>query len=67
MSGTSVATPHVTGTIALLLDANPGLSVETIESTLQQTATPLGFFQPNFDSGWGRIDALKAVNAVISD
>lgn len=67
VSGTSAATPHVTGTIALLLDANPNLSVKTIESTLQQTATPLGFFQPNFDSGWGRIDALKAVNAVIPD
>jgi bacillopeptidase F len=67
ISGTSAAAPHVTGTIALLLDANPDLSVEAIESTLQQTATHLGFFQPNFDSGWGRIDALKAVNAVIPD
>jgi len=67
VSGTSAATPHVTGTIALLLDANPNLSVKAIESTLKKTATPLGFFQPNFDSGWGRIDALKAVNAIIPD
>jgi len=65
MSGTSQAAPHVVGTIALMLDANPHLSMEEIETTLKETATPLGFFHPNFTYGWGRIDALKAVSAVI--
>jgi subtilisin family serine protease len=64
-SGTSMACPHVVGTIALMLDANPHLSTEEIESTLTHTAKPLGLFHPNFNSGWGRIDALKAVSAVI--
>jgi subtilisin family serine protease len=64
-SGTSMACPHVVGTIALMLDANPNLSTEEIESTLKETATPLGLFHPNFNSGWGRIDALEAVTAVI--
>lgn len=64
-SGTSQASPHVVGTIALMLDANPDLSIEEIESTLKETATPLGFFHPNFSYGWGLIDALKAVSAVI--
>ena len=64
-TGTSMACPHVVGTIALMLDANPHLSTEEIESTLKETSKPLGLFHPNFNSGWGRIDALKAVTAVI--
>ena len=39
--------------------------MEEIESTLKQTAKPLGLFHPNNTYGWGRIDALKAVTAVI--
>ncbi|MCK5010649.1 MAG: S8 family serine peptidase [Deltaproteobacteria bacterium] len=65
LSGTSMAAPHVTGTIALMLDANPNLSIEEIETTLKETATPLGFFHPNNTYGWGRVDALEAVTAVI--
>ena len=63
MTGTSPAAPHVVGTIALLLDANPDLSIDEVETTLRETSTPLGFFHPNFSYGWGRIDALEAVNA----
>lgn len=65
LSGTSQAAPHVTGTIALMLDANPNLSVEEIESTLKATATPLGCSHPNFTYGWGLLDASEAVSAVI--
>jgi len=67
MLGTSQASPHVVGTIALMLDANPDLSIANIESTLKATAKhlPLGFFSPNFSYGWGRVDALEAVRAVI--
>ena len=64
-SGTSAAAPHVVGTIALILDANPKLSIEEIEYTLKETAIPLGFFHPNFNYGWGLIDALDAVNAIM--
>ena len=65
LSGTSMAAPHVTGTIALMLDANPNLSMDDIETTLKETATPLGFSHPNNTYGWGRVDALEAVTAVI--
>lgn len=65
LSGTSQAVPHVVGTIALMLSANPDLTVEEVELTLKQTAQPVGLFRPNFSSGWGRIDALGAVRAVI--
>jgi subtilisin family serine protease len=65
LSGTSMAAPHVTGTIALMLNANPNLSMDDIETTLKETAKPLGFFHPNNTYGWGRVDALEAVTAVI--
>ena len=65
ISGTSQAAPHVVGTIALMLSADPDLTMEEIESKLKITAQPVGLFRPNFTSGWGRLDALKAVSSVI--
>ncbi|MDR0270203.1 S8 family peptidase [Paenibacillus sp.] len=41
MSGTSMATSHVSGAIALLLAQNPDLQPAEIKALLQQTATPL--------------------------
>ena len=60
-AGTSFATPHVAGIVALMLDANPALSHAQIEQILQRTATDLG--PPGFDpdNGYGQIDAFKAV------
>jgi len=72
--GTSMAGPHVAGLVALLISANPGLAgdVDTIEDVIEQTAVPLTSSQgcggigptdvPNNVYGWGRIDALAAVN-----
>ncbi|MCR4407174.1 MAG: S8 family serine peptidase [Anaerolineae bacterium] len=63
-SGTSMAAPHVTGIVALMLQANPTLSIAQIEQALTSTATPLGSTQPNNDYGWGLVDAYRAVMAV---
>jgi len=41
MSGTSMATSHVSGAIALLLAQNPDLQPAEIKALLLQTATPL--------------------------
>ncbi len=61
-TGTSMSAPHVAGTAALLLSANPALSPEQVKQTLQTTAVPVHPPHPNNDSGWGRLDAYTAVS-----
>lgn len=41
MSGTSMATPHISGVVALLLNANPGLTTTDIKTALYNTAKPV--------------------------
>ncbi|RPI53621.1 MAG: hypothetical protein EHM56_07070, partial [Chloroflexi bacterium] len=55
------AAPHVSGLAALLLQADGGLSVDAVEALITTSALPLGDGLPNNDSGWGRIDAYRAV------
>jgi subtilisin family serine protease len=50
--GTSMATPHTAGVLALIWSANPGLSHTTVESYLFSTTTDLG--AAGFDTTYGR-------------
>ena len=59
-SGTSMATPHVSGTAALLLEQDPDLLPHELVFILRETAWRI--FDPNNVRGWGRIDALSAIN-----
>lgn len=75
-SGTSMASPHIAGVVALLIAAEPTLAgqVEELETLIEQTAVPLTTTQgcgddtpasvPNNVYGWGRVDALAAVEAI---
>ncbi|RME99521.1 MAG: hypothetical protein D6768_14885 [Chloroflexi bacterium] len=63
-SGTSMATPHVAGAAALLLQASPALTGDGISNALMSTAVPLGSPIPNNNYGWGRIDTYSAVLSV---
>lgn len=64
-TGTSMASPHVTGVVCLMLKANPNLKVDQIEKILNETATPLkdDYYTttPNHGYGHGKVDALNAV------
>ena len=62
--GTSMATPHVSGTAALIQAAsNESLSPDEIRSILESTAVDTG--DPQTRQGAGQIDAGKAVQAVV--
>ncbi|WP_279663592.1 S8 family serine peptidase [Ectobacillus ponti] len=63
MSGTSMATPNVTGMAALLLQANPDLQPEDVKSILMNTADPLQKTYSVFEQGAGRVDPYEAVHA----
>ncbi|MCP4633377.1 MAG: S8 family serine peptidase [candidate division Zixibacteria bacterium] len=66
MSGTSMASPHVNGVVALMRDANPNLSVELIKQIIYDTAYDLGDPDEDNDYGWGMIDAYEAVQVALS-
>ncbi|UBU17487.1 S8 family serine peptidase [Nonomuraea gerenzanensis] len=63
LNGTSMATPHVSGTVALMLEARPGLTVAAAEEILAGTAVSDDRYgpRPNPRVGQGRIDAYAAV------
>uniref|UniRef100_A0A0C9SAZ1 TSA: Wollemia nobilis Ref_Wollemi_Transcript_1441_2604 transcribed RNA sequence n=1 Tax=Wollemia nobilis TaxID=56998 RepID=A0A0C9SAZ1_9CONI len=71
-SGTSMACPHVSGTVAFLKSANPSWSISTIKSALMTTATAVNnvggpitndsnMNASFFDFGAGEISPLRAL------
>ena len=63
MMGTSQATPHVSGTVALMLALNPDLKAEEVVTILQNTATPMAECDRKA-CGAGIVNAAAAVDNV---
>ncbi len=61
MSGTSMATPHVAGIAALLLQAHPDYTPADVKTVLMNTADPLKNQYSVFESGAGRVDPYEAI------
>lgn len=60
VSGTSFASPHVAGAMALLLSGIPGLTVSELEGALKESALDLGFAGPDNVYGYGLLDIVEA-------
>lgn len=60
LSGTSMATPLVSGLVALMLSQNPKLTAEEVRALLQSTGTKVAIET----ACECRVDAFEAVNAV---
>lgn len=63
MSGTSLATAHISGMIALLLQHNPDLKPEDIQALITRTAVDLGPEGRDPQFGAGLADAVNALEA----
>ncbi|MFU8766911.1 MAG: S8 family peptidase [Candidatus Methanoperedens sp.] len=62
LSGTSMATPHVTGTVALLLASNESLEPPEVRKRLGDTATDLGDSGRDIYYGFGLVNASAALS-----
>ncbi len=63
LSGTSMATPHVSGIAALLLQKNPNLEPSDIKTILMNTADPLKDAYSVYEVGAGRVDPYEAIHS----
>jgi hypothetical protein len=74
ISGTSMASPHIAGSAALLLQAHPGLHASAVRSILQNSAEPrlwtgnpgLGFLDQTHRQGAGLVRIDRAIAATAS-
>jgi subtilisin family serine protease len=64
-SGTSMASPHVNGVVALMREACPDLTVEEVIDILYATCTDLGTPGKDNSYGYGIVDAVEAVNMAL--
>jgi serine protease AprX len=60
MSGTSMATPHVAGIVALLFEANPNLTPAQVKDLLKRTATNMSG-RLSWEAGAGHVNTYAAL------
>ena len=64
--GTSAATPHAAGIAALLLQAQSGTTPATLYQALRASALAMSSTSPNYQSGYGFIQAQAALTQLQS-
>lgn len=62
VAGTSFATPHIAGVLALLEQARPGLTTAQLKQVLEATAKPTRTPEPAWKVGYGLVDAPAALS-----
>lgn len=65
-SGTSMSSPYVAGVVALMLEANPYLTVAQVKDHLYAAAEDWGPMGRDNEYGYGRLNAYSAVQRVLS-
>ena len=65
-SGTSQASPHIAGIVALMLQTQPSMTYDQVVQTLQNTATHDGFTGSGLNNtfGGGKVNAQAAVQSL---
>jgi len=66
ISGTSMATPHVSGVAALVKAVHPGLDGHGLRCAIDLSATDQGLPGHDYQYGWGRLDARGALDEAAS-
>ena len=67
MSGTSMSTPYVSGTLALWLEANPKLTYDDVMNVINETSTRDSFVKNGNKVQWGagKINVYEGLKSVI--
>jgi subtilisin family serine protease len=63
-AGSSMASPHVAGTLALLAGAFPSASLDELEAAMLNGAQDVGEAGPDNTYGFGVVQALSAFRAL---
>ncbi|MFH1282866.1 MAG: S8 family peptidase [bacterium] len=66
LSGTSMATPFVSGLIALMLEHTQTLNISQIKEILKYSSVDLGVDGKDNRYGWGKIDAYAACRCLMN-
>jgi subtilisin family serine protease len=65
MDGTSMATPHVSGSAAILAQKHPDWSGAQLKEALMSSAKGLADYYTSYDVGTGRVDVAAAVRNTV--
>lgn len=67
LSGTSMASPHVAGSLAVIAEACPDCSASELRNTLRETAIDLGEEGYDIIFGYGLVDLVTAIEVLVPE